>query len=111
MKTQNLAEIAMYHHYLVESFLNLFTKEESTGEVYGEGEDDLVIDLYDYAVIYWRAFYKAIMLDDKTPQGVIPYEVSETLAQYLKFQSSDSKLPDKEAFKVFVIEVCSEFCD
>ena len=94
---ENTAEIAVYHHYLMEAFLEKLPDGESIGDIFGEGEDSVVINLFPYSAIYWKLVDESYICYGGLP-GVAVYELSEELADIMWSEVSEEGYPSRDNF-------------
>jgi hypothetical protein len=80
LKNTDLTEQAMYHFYLVQAILKDKALTTSIGDVFGCGEDDFVMQMLEYANVYYVEFSAAFEAGNDFP-GVVVYETPTLLAE------------------------------
>ena len=109
------AEIAMNLHYLAEAIISYINDETCTGDIFGIGEDDLVMELYPYAQLIVKLTDDAYQAGRQF-SGVFVYdsiqEIAENFMGIVERQNVGqcaAVMPDIDEFELDVARVISAY--
>ena len=105
-----LPEVAMHLHYFAEEVLKQLP--DSIGDLFGIGEDCLVLELYPFAELIFKYMCEAI--DDKKEfNGVFVYDVMEELAGlWITTATKDPgtcEVPELDEFELDIARVVGQY--
>jgi len=114
-KSTSEAEIAMNLHYLAEAIIKCIPDDTCVGNIFGVGEDDLVMQLYPYAQLIVKLSDKAYD-EGANFSGVFVYEAMEELAELFmgivdrqNASPLECEMPDIDEFELDILRVIKTF--
>lgn len=105
----NPAEISQYHYFLTSAILDKLPEGQSIGDLFGMGEDNFVLEIYDHAMAFYLEGDRLFRAGCDFP-GVVVYDITDELAEcFWSLFGIFEELPEVDAFALDVARVYAKY--